>query len=225
MATVQTVIDMVKWQTDLQKGNRLLGADLLPFINLAYKDAWGRIVSAYEDHFVKKPSDFAIAGGVGASSYDIAALTDFYRVRAVLKQSGSRWTDPLPLWEVGNWGSPDELSYRLLDTTLQLLPEESCAGTYRLWYVYLPGDLLLTPNPSTLVDINGKVLQYIVDTIGVRVKGREEEESALLERLRGELVADLASFFSHRQGRPKRIADVRGARRFRFMTKSGLRLP
>lgn len=224
MATVQTAIDMVKWQVDMQTGNRLVSADLIPFINLAYKDAWETIVGAYEDHFVKKAaSDYTVAGGSGANTIDISALTDFLRIRALRRQVGTKWSDPLPTWQMAEWGYPDELSYRLIASTIELQPETTCAGTYRLHYVYLPTDL--TATSDTLQDINGKVLAYIVDTIGIRVKHREEEEAAGLIKLRAELVERMAGTFSHRQGRPKKIADVRAGRRFRFMTRSGYHLP
>lgn len=224
MATVQTVIDQVKWQVDRQTGNRLLAADLIPVVNLAYKDAWDLIVAAYEDHCIKKGAEFALTGGSSSCTKQIADA-DFYKLRAVQKQNGTRWSDPLPTFEFGNWGTPDELSYRLAADTLYFEPFESCAGTYRYWYVYTQPDL--TAVGDAIVDINRAVERYLVGAVAIMARERDEKDTAVLERLQEQMIERIAKRVApHRNaGRPKQVADVRGAGRFRFMTRSGIPSP
>jgi hypothetical protein len=219
--TVQNIIDGIKWGTDLQAGNRLLAADLIPEIDAAYKEAWEIIVAAYEDLFVKKV-DLTITGGVGLNTY--ASLpSDFWKVKGIQRQAGVTFGAPIPVNQFAEAGAADEPSYRLVDGTLYFEPEASSGGTYRLWYVYAPPDL--TATTDVIVDrANGAVKRFIIDTVGVRVQGREEEDAGVLAGFRARLEARISKMAAHRRG-GRRIADVRRPARFRFLTRSGLALP
>lgn len=123
MTTAQNCIERARWQADLQLGapsGRLIDSEILPFLNLAYREAWDLIIASYEDYAVKlhSPGTFTLAGGLTGNTYQITA-TDFYKVRAVQMLVGSRWSDPLPTFEFGEWGGPrDGISYRQEADTL-----------------------------------------------------------------------------------------------------------
>lgn len=222
--TVQNIIDGIKWQADLQQGNRLLPADLIPEVDAAYKEAHEVIVAEWEDYFVKKVTDFAIAGGAGANTYTIAA-TDFFKLKGIQKQAGSTWAPPLPTHGFNEMGAVTELSYRHQADTIYFEPELSCAGTYRLWYVYTPADLTLVTD--TIVDINGMVKAFIRDAVATRAILREEDSDvAMMGKLRDDMRARLARMAARRNaGRGRKVADTRRGARFKFMTRSGLVLP
>lgn len=233
MATVQNILDQVAWQTDLEASvgtsKRLDPAKLIPQINATYKESWEIAVAACEDWYIKKVADFAITGGVGLNTFSLGSTADFYKLKAIQRQAGNSVFGPaLPTHPFNMIGMVDELSYRLQDSspaTVYFEPELSCAGTYRLWYVYTPPDL--TAAVDTLVDpLNGAIKQFIEETITMRVLAREEEDPGLAEQLVARFTARVASAASMRNvGRGKKIADVRSARRFRFMTRSGYSLP
>ena len=228
MATAQQCFDRIQWQTDLQTGSRLLAAEVLPFINLAYREAWDIMVASYEDYFVKlhSPGTFTMAGGSSGNTYQITA-TDFYKVKGVQMQFGSRWSNPLPTFEFNEWGQPpDGLSYRQEFDTLYFEPNELLAGwTFRLWYVYKPADLALG---DTVVDVNGWVEQFIIDTVAIRVLGREEEDASLLQASRGQIEARIKKMAANRNaGKTRRVARTRVTTRSRRAnrTRTGLYLP
>lgn len=232
MATVQDILDQVAWQTDLESsvgtGKRLDPAKLIPQANAIYKEAWEIAVNACEDWYIKKVTDFAIVGGVGANTYSLVATTDFYKLKAIQRLNGSVYGPPLPTHPFNMIGAVDELSYRLQDSapaTVYFEPELSCAGTYRLWYVYTPTDLTLAAN--TLVDpLNGAIKQFIEDTLAMRVTAREDEDPAFLAQLVARFTARVDKAAASRNvGRGRKIADTRGGRRWRFMTKTGYSLP
>lgn len=235
MSTMQNCIDRARWQADIQVGapsGRLVDSALLPFGNLAYREAWDLIIASYEDYAVKlnttPASTFTLAGGVSGNTYQITA-TDFYKVKSVQMLVGSRWSDPLPTFEHNEWGGPrDGISYRLEGDTLYFEPNEVLAGwTFRLWYVYKPTDLALGDN---VVDVNGWVEQYIIDTLVVRIQVREEDsDPAALQGLRNALVERITKMAANRNaGKGRKIArtrwSLRSGRR-RNVTRTGYPLP
>jgi hypothetical protein len=232
VATVQDVLDQVAWQADLEAsvgtGKRLDPAKLIPQINATYKEAWEIAVAACEDWYIKKVTDFAITGGVGLNTFSLAGTTDFYKLKAIQRLNGTTFGPPLPTHPFNMIGAVEELSYRLQDSapaTVYFEPELSCAGTYRLWYVYTPTDLTAAGN--TLVDpLNGAIKQLLEEMLTMRVLAREEEDPGMAAQLVARFTARVTAAAAMRNvGRGKKIADVRSTRRFRFMTRSGYSLP
>lgn len=229
MATVQNVIDQIKWQTDLQQGGRLSNTDLIPEINDAYKIAHELFVLAFDDYLLKKTvSDFAVVGGIGANSISLVGVTDFFKLKAIQRADGvgGQFRQPLGTHEFSEqgYGAPNGITYRLQESTIFLEPELSCAGLYRVWYVYSLPDLTAVGDTITL-DPNGMVKRFLVDYVGTRVMNREEDDAAPLTAMRNEMAARIGSLAAHRNLRGHKIADTRSNGRFRFMTRSGRALP
>jgi hypothetical protein len=223
--TVQNLIDRIKWVADNGTGNRLLSDDLIPEIDDAYKEAWEAIVEQYDDYFVKKVTDFAIAGGVGANTYTISA-TDFFKLKAIQLQVGLTFAPPLPAHGMNEMGSAPELSYRLVDGTVYFEPELSCAGTYRLWYIYTPPDLVNTSDSIT--DLNGAVRRFVIDAVATRAVLRESDaDVAMMKALRDEMMERLRRASAQRNaGKGRRVARTRTTRRRALArTKTGYYLP
>lgn len=226
--TVQDCIDGIKWGTDLQNGGRLQPTDLIPFVDAAYKQAWETIVGAYEDYFIKKVTDFALAGGAGLNTYDLSAVADFFKLKGIQRQNGSTtFGAPLPTHEFNEIGQVPELSYRMADNAIYFEPELSCAGTYRLWYIYVPADLTAANNPLAVSSaIVAPVKSFIVDLVSARVVQREEEDPGFFLKLQESMLERISRVAGNRNaGRGKKIADTRRSNRFRFMTRSGYSIP
>jgi len=227
LATAQNIVDRVKWQCDTLTDGSIVDADILPFVNLAYREAWDMCVASGEKYFVKvhTPGTFTLTGGVSGNSFQITA-TDFFKVFGVQMLAGNRWSDPLPTFEFNEWEqSRDGLGYIHLDDSLYFEPNESLSGkTFRLWYVYKPADLALG---TTFVDpLNGAVEQYMIDTCAIRATHRAEEDASALLALQKGLQDRIAKMAANRNaGKGRRVARTRGGRRFRFMTRSGIPLP
>lgn len=230
MPTAQQCIDRSKWQADLENGGRVVAATVLPFVNLAYREAWDLFIAhGFEDKFVKlHAATFTMAGGSSGNTFALSAATDLYKVKGVQYQTGDRWSDPLPTFEFNEMQDPpDGLSYCQLGDTLYFEPNESLAGyTFRLWYVYKPTDLALG---DSITDVNGQIEQYIIDTLGARVSLREEDaDTGALLGLRKALeerVVLMAAALN--AGKGKRIAITRRSRwrRHPNRTKTGIYLP
>lgn len=232
MSTAQQCIDRVRWQVDLQVGapnGRLVDTELLPFLNLAYREAWDLILASYEDYAVKlhSPGTFTMAGGISGNTFQITAA-DFYKVKAVQILYGSRWSDPLPTFEMNEWGGPPNgMSYKHIADTLYFEPNETLAGwTFRLWYVYKPTDLALG---DTVVDPNGWVEQFIIDTLAMRIQHREEEDWQAPKVFRDGLVERIKAMSANRNaGKGRKIARTRWSLRSarnRNRTRTGYPLP
>lgn len=203
MATVATVIAQVKWQADRQRGGRLVTADLIPVANLVYKEAWDILIASGEEYFIKTSAEFTLTGGSSSFSYDFSAvISDFYKLKAVQAKVGTYWSEPLQVYAPGR----RQISYRLESSVLYLEPQDGCAGTYRFRYVYKPPDL--TAVGDAIVDVNGWVEQYMVQTMTILVRDREEEDSSLLQRLRQGLEARIQKMAVHRAG-ARKVANVR----------------
>ncbi|MFN2616452.1 MAG: hypothetical protein ABR581_04920 [Thermoleophilaceae bacterium] len=229
---MQQILDQVAWQTDLEASvgtnKRLDPAKLVPEVDALYKEAWEVAVDGYDDLFIKKVADFAITGGVGANTYSLVAATDFYKLKSIQRLTGATYGPPLPTHPWNQIGDVDELSYRLQDSnpaTVYFEPELSCAGTYRLYYVYQPADL--TAAVDQIVDFNGAFRRYIIDALCARVLSREEEDPGFQAQLMARFTQRIAKMAATRSnaGRGKKVADVRTNRRFRFMTRTGYSLP
>jgi len=225
VATVQDVLDGVRWQADISSTGRLADANLIPIVDSMYKIAWEAIVEQYDDYFVKKVTDFSIAGGVGANTYAIAA-TDFFKLKAVQRKVGDTYAPPLPAHGMNEMGGARELSYRLVDSTVYFEPEMSCAGDYRLWYIYTPPDLTAAGN--TFTDINGMIKRFLIDAVTVRVNLREEDvDTAAIKALADEMLTRIRRVSANRNaGKGRQVARTRTTRRRAFnRTKTGYYLP
>lgn len=229
MPTAQQCIDRSKWQADLEAGTRVGASALLAFLNLAYREAWDLfLANGYEDQFVKlHASTFTMAGGSTGNTYAIA-ISDFYKLKGVQYLTGDRWSDPLPTHEFNEMGEPpDGLSYCHLGDTLFFEPHETLASyTFRLWYVYKPADLALG---DSIVDVNGQIEQYIIDTLGARSGLREEDaDVSVLLGLKKQLEERIVTMAAARNaGKGKKIARTRRSRwrRHPNRTRTGIYLP
>lgn len=224
MSTRSEVRDRLLWQGNLENWDGLTTARANEMIQLAYDDAWNIIIAAHEDYAITVGGSFTLAGGSGGNTHALSSYTDFIKLRGVQRQFGGRWGDPLPTFEFDEMGSPGQLSYRLMNSTLYFEPQESAAGTYRIWYVQkqaaLSGDSSVVQDPC-----GGAVEEFIIATVALKARIKDGASTSELERLRQEFAGKVRSAAANRHaGRPKQVSDARGAlrRRLAHRTRSGI---
>lgn len=212
MATVTDVINQAKWIADRTRGGRFVTADVLAVIKRLYREAWEIIILANRSRWVKTgpaAGSFTLTGGAGSNSYQIAE-SDFVDLfddqrGAVQMKDGDKWYDVPPYRrELGR------LSWYWEGDTIFFEPIDDCAGTYRFRYVYKPPELV--DENSTIVDFNGHVERYCVDSLATLSKIRDEEQiDSALERMRSKFETQIQRAAGHRAA-PQRVIDVRTRR-------------
>jgi hypothetical protein len=192
----------------------------------AYQEAWDILIEAYEDYRVKLSGTAVISSGNTITMASTAptgfGATDFLKVKQVERLSGSYWVplDSFPLQEsrdVPPW------SYRVMDGTMYILPSSQAAGSYRMYYVYSTAALTADSSTgSTIEDTNnGLVARYIHDAVLIRLKDKCEEDTSSAHARLERTVEHMRRLGANRDGRPKRIADVRGTG-YAYRTRSGI---
>ncbi len=216
--TLEALRTKIRWQAETDSA-RTDSDRLNEIINLAYASAWDTIIATYEDYASTFSDEFTLTGGPDGNTEDIDEDAGFYKLRAVQRKIGTRWSDPLPTFELDEMGCAPELSYRLMDSTLYFEPAENCAGTYRYLYVYKPEPLA---DGDELRDLNGAVEMFVIAACVALIHERDEDDASVMLSLQGGFEQKIAKMAAHRNaGRPKRVADRRGGVPFRFMTRSG----
>lgn len=118
-----------------------LTADVLnEFINDSRQETYNILVQKWEDYFTVTSANLSMVAGT--ASY--AVPTDFYKLRKVELQRGSRWVRLLPTdLEVAEQfdvsGTPRR--YREQARNIVFMPAPATAETYRLFYVPILADL------------------------------------------------------------------------------------
>jgi len=120
-----------------ERSNDITPAVLLEVINGSLVESYDLILGKWDDYYVKVGSTFPTV--VGQESY--ALPTDFYKLRLVEVQDGSRWIPLLPiaLDEFGRRQGSAVVSkryrYRVATGSLYLSPPPATtADTLRVWY-------------------------------------------------------------------------------------------
>lgn len=192
-------------------------------INEGLSELWDRILEANE-HYFDDEVTFTVASG--ASTASLATLLPSATLQKVvtlqrLDPTGSLYGPPLPLLMPAERGYVDELSFEIVGGNIRFDPVNQAPGTYKLAYV--PAVTQLVNDGDTLhTRIMPGWEEFIVCHAAAVMLGKEESSTKdVLERKEaiGQRIDTAANGRSVSQ--PKRVADVRRARRFRFMSRSG----
>lgn len=220
MSTRSQVKVRIGWIADSENYDGADATSVNELIQLAYRDAWNILLATHEDHALVVSANFTLSGGV--SSISLTGLTGFLKLRGVQRLYGGRWGSPLPTFQFDEMGGANPLSYRIISNTVQFDPVEACAGTYRLWYI--AEQTALTADGDTVVDpVGGALEEYIIATVGLKIRAKEETTTADMEKLRAEFAQKIKAFGSNRnESQPERISDVRMTSALRFRTRSGI---
>lgn len=205
------------------------------WVNASAAELYGKLTSLYEDYNVKI-WNFTLTSGEPGNQLQLGfgtGLPDFDKLRKLSVQVGTNGTTPTfapilrcnSLLERDRYTSPSiepyygayASAYLLYGNILELLPPQSAAGTYRMWYV--PRFLVLAqddqPIDGTWMSTNG-IDEFIV--LGTAIKALVKEESLdtanLLAQLQGQVEARLIREFAPRDdNQPGKIVQVKRSRR------------
>jgi len=202
------IVTYAKRRADMVSGGVVNdAAEWLELVNLAYLDLWDVVTQYGQDHFLTI-APFTLAGGAGAGS-QFTVPADLNEVRKVEFRSGdeTQYCDvpPFSLAERGESGR----SYRLMGSTLYVLPELSSAGTYRIWYT--PGATTLTTSPDVEMDARvSRWWEYVGLGAAKRAMAKEESDTRGLDAEIEAIAKRIAKMAPKRQGQPRATRDVYG---------------
>jgi hypothetical protein len=131
-------------------------------INDAVGEGWDVIVSKWLDYYISTQSISLIAG---TDEYSLA--TDFYKLRVVWIQDGTRWIKLSPAsldaaheFTGNSVGTKGEYRYRLTNRKLVLMPVPSSAETLRVYYIPIKTEMS-SDSDSVTFDVPIE-LKYII---------------------------------------------------------------
>ena len=106
------------------------------------------------------------------------------------------------------WDSTTDIRAAIVNGALMVQPIPNSTQTVRLWYV---PDVTLATTAAT-IDVHAeRWLEYIVNSLAIKMRIKEESDTLDLERKQERLTARIVSASTPRdQGLPQRAIDVRG---------------
>lgn len=99
------------------------------------------------------------------------------------------------------------ITYRVFGSNLELRPEDSCDGTYRMWYIprYVPM-VEDTDSPIGTMDFE----EYIIVDSAIKCMAKEESDVSVLAGQKQFILDRIKTMAANRDaGEPERIADAR----------------
>ena len=211
LVTLSELRTRVRERADMVYSQFVSDSELRSYINASARKLYDLLVEAGEDYYSASLT-FTLA--TGEASYTLPANT-VYKLRGLDIQEGGAW---LPVGsyqqlERGHWqqNSIDRLiakvKYRLFSDTLEFLPADQTAGTYRLRYV--PFMTAMVSDSDTFNGYNGYE-EYIVVDAAIKCKDKEESSTTVLEREKLELERKISAVSGERDyAAPDRVEDVR----------------
>jgi hypothetical protein len=203
MANTVTLADLklrARERADMVNSNFISDSELNSFVNSAYSELYDLIVSRFEDYYTTSTSATVASG---ASS--IPLPSDFYKFRgldrAINASTGDYYSvDKFNFRErnsrnrglLTSTRGVTSVEYRLVGSVIELTPENSAPGTYKLWYV--PTFTRLTTDTDTVDGINGYE-EYIVVDAAIKMLSKEESDVSVLvaeKRVLAQRIEDMA---------------------------------
>lgn len=186
-------------------------AEANQYISASYAELYDILVKSGLSYFETD----ATVNATGASVYALPA--DHYATLAVhyqVQASPARYV-PLALLQPAYRhaaeysGASRAYVYRVVGTNLELLPAPATGGVYRHTYVPAPADL--TADGNSVDGVSGWE-EFIVVDAAIKMRTKEESDTAALERDRARLLERIAEAAENRNmGQPHKVIDARDA--------------
>jgi len=204
---------LIRQRANMENSQFVTDAELTNYVNASYAELYDLLVSRFEDYFIQDPYQFTLTNSVSKA----ALPSDFYKLRGVDLQLNSptdwvsvsqynfaeRNTRKLNQARYGNF-----VSYRVLGSNIQVMPAESAAGTYQLWYI--PRIVKLENDSDSLTGVMD-FEEYIVVDAAIKCLIKEESETSVLLAVKEQLRQRILTMSSSRDaGTPERVGDVYG---------------
>jgi hypothetical protein len=231
MATRLEVETDILFAIDEPGSNWATATGLHNMVQAAYQAAWDLILAKYEDYNTTS-IDFTIPGGSSSFTLLVSSApatgqilrTSFYKLRAMMRQGSTdqkyRAMESITLEQSSDIGADFDggLAYMFLGDIVYVEPTANAPGNYRAWYT--PTPTALAADGDTLVDpLNGAVRQYVIDVCCARLKAKDELGPGTFKDFTDTLEARINVMTANRDGRPRKIPDVRDRLPPRFRTR------
>lgn len=183
-------------------------SELTTYVNQGGAALHDLITAANEDYYITAV-EFTLS-----TTNTYALPLNFYKLRGLDYQSGSRWTT-VPAFNFAHRNRysdtarrrPEypERAYRVMQGALFVLPEDDYAGTYRLWYLMKFSELV-----SDSDELDDLWKEYVVCYAAIQMLQKEEDDcSALLNKL-AMLERRVVGMTAKRDlGGPRHVAEAR----------------
>ena len=151
----------------------------------------------------------------------IALPSDFYKMRGLDRSCGGSGTEDYINVKKFNFTERNKrtrsivynikgqvaVTYRVFGSNLELRPEDSCDGNYRMWYIPRYVALVLdTDEPTGIMDFE----EYIIVDSAIKCAQKEESDVTVLMAQKNFLLERIKTMASNRDaGEPERVADAR----------------
>lgn len=197
--TLSAIRDSIRQRCDMVNSTFITDAEFNNMINSSYAELYDILVSRFEDYYTTSTSSTVTSG-----NYQIAVPADFYKLRGVDRlTSGTEYyslkgfnfseRNSYNNSAVFNTFNQIDIRYRLVGSNIELTPQSSAPGTYRLWYI--PTYTTLSSDSDTLDGVNGWE-EYIIVDCCIKALEKEESNTATFERQKKELrkrIEEMAS--------------------------------
>lgn len=199
-------------RSDQENSTFVSSSELLSYINASYQELYDILVGKFEDYYTIKTT-VVIASG----SSTIPLPSDFYKLRGIDFK-----LDTNTFVSVGKFNFIErnvlnrsiirrgagfrETQYRVIGNSIQIEPEDSADGVYRLWYTPLP--TLLSAETDTIDGIQGWE-EYVIIDVAIKMMAKEESSTTHLEREKAAMLKRIESMAANRDsGQPESISDT-----------------
>ena len=199
-------------RSDMENSTFISDSELLSYINASHAELYDILVSKFEDYYTIKTTTTV---ATGAST--ITLPSDFYKLRGVdFQLDTNTWVavgkfnfierNVLNRSIVRRGAGFRETQYRVIGGEIQIEPEDSAHGEYRIWYTPLP--TLLSADTDTVDGINGWE-EYIVIDAAIKMLAKEESSTTHLEREKAAMLERIETMAANRDsGQPEKISDT-----------------
>lgn len=193
---LSALMSRARTRADEDGSQFITDAELLDYVNASAAELYDILVGSYQSYYLTQSPEYIIASGVDA----ITLPADFFKLVGVDRLlSGNRWStlqsfsfqernDRTSVGSVAYFSNDSGIRYRVQAGSVKLTPLDSCAGTYRVWYIPLMPMLAL---PADIFDDQNQWSEYVVVDVAIKmlqksessVTGLAAQKTALLKRI------------------------------------------
>lgn len=210
-ATLTDLRRKVRERADMVNSSFISATELDGYINASAYELFDLLVESNEDY-----NTLSTNSTIASGSHTIALPALAYKIRGVdvSYDNGQTWCPlkPYSFVDRGNYSDHTltrryaNVRYRIIGSTLHLLPESEAPGLYRIWYV--PTMTPLVNAGDTFEAYNG-FEEYIVIDAAIKCLVKEESDTAPHERAKKAIKDRIIAMAASRDmGGPETIADV-----------------
>ena len=210
--TLSSLRTQIRQRANMENSEFISDSELNGYINASYAELYDILVSRFEDYYT-----ITASSTVSAGSFSFSVPADFYKVRGVdrlisgteyysLKGFNFSERNAYNNSVTFNYFNQIDIRYRLIGNNIELTPQGSAAGTYRLWYI--PTYTALSLDADTVDGVNGWEEYIIVDAC-IKCLEKEESSTTMFEKQKKALLKRIEEMASQRDiNNLDRITDV-----------------